>query len=252
MRDDLYRDLKRRLEAEELVALATVVAGPGLGNQLLVRPGKAVAGTLGSEALDRWAVAEAAAHFATFASGRRSYEGGGEPVGVFLEVQPPRPKLVVVGAVHTAIALVEFANTLGFRTYVVDPRGAFATAERFGHATALSREWPQEALPRIGLNEATYVACLTHDLKIDVPALVAALASPARYIGVLGSRRTHAKRVKALEEAGVAAEDISRIRAPIGLDLGGRRPEEIAVAILAEIVAASHGMTAEGVGAVAR
>ena len=137
--------------------------------------------------------------------------------------------------------LIHFANRLGFRTLVIDPRTAFATPERFAHADELIAEWPQEALARVKLDAATYVAVLSHDLKIDTPALVAALDSPARYIAALGSKKTHAKRVAALREAGVADEAIGRIRSPIGLDLGGRRAEEIALSVIAEIVAASHG-----------
>ena len=156
-------------------------------------------------------------------------------------MHPPPPRLIVVGAVHVAVHLVHYARRLGFETVVVDPRTAFATPERFAHADRLVSEWPQEALPEIGLDENGYLAVLSHDLKIDVPALVWALRQPARYIGALGSKKTHAKRVTALREAGVDDAAIERIHAPIGLDLGGRRAEEIALSVMAEIVAARHG-----------
>ncbi len=191
-------------------------------------------------------VARARELFVAFRSERFELEAGGEtlagePLDVFLEIHAPRPKLVIVGAVHVAIPLVTFAKTLGFRTHVVDPRSAFATPERFAHADELLTLWPDEALERIGLNETTYLALLSHDLKLDVPALEIALPSPARYIGALGSKKTHQKRLKALTETGVSPELQARIHNPIGFDLGGRRAEEMAVAILAEIVAVSHG-----------
>ena len=244
MRADVYRELSRALAEERLVALATVVAGPGTGEQVLVAPSGPVAGALGSEPLAA-AVGEAAAGpLAGFRSERRTFEIGGEPVEVFFEVHAPRPQLVIVGAVHAAIPLITFAATLGFRTFVVDPRTAFATPERFAHADRLIAEWPDRAFAEIALNEATYVALLSHDLKLDLPALRLTLRGPVRYIGALGSKKTHAKRVAALREEGFTDAEIARIHSPIGLDLGGRRPEEIAVSIIAEIVAVSHGVEA--------
>ena len=151
---------------------------------------------------------------------------------------------MIVGAVHAAIPLITFAATLGFRTFVVDPRTAFATPERFAHADRLIAEWPDRAFAEIALNEATYVALLSHDLKLDLPALRLTLRSAVRYIGALGSKKTQAKRVAALVEEGFTDAEIARIHSPIGLDLGGRRPEEIAVSIIAEIVAVSHGAEA--------
>jgi xanthine dehydrogenase accessory factor len=172
---------------------------------------------------------------------------GDDEVELFFDVHPPPPKLVIVGAVHVAIPLVTFARPLGFRTIVIDPRSAFATVERFAAADELLCEWPQKAMPEVGLNEASYVAVLSHDLKIDLPALEAALRSPARYIGALGSRKTHAKRLAALTEMGFAAAEIDRIHSPIGLDLGGgRRAEEIALSVIAEVVKASHGRGEDG------
>lgn len=252
MRGELFAELRRRLAAEELVALATVVAGPGLGRQRLLGPGREPLGGLGTPELDRFAVERAEEQLGSFTSRRHDLAaeaaGTAAAVSLFLEVHPPRPKLVVVGAVHTAIPLVALAKVLGFRTCVVDPRTAFATRERFPHADELITDWPQEALPRLGLNESSYVTALSHDLKIDVPALAVALRSRARYVGALGSRKTQAKRAAALAEAGLSAEEIARVRTPIGLDLGGQRPEEIAVSIIAEIVAASHGLGAPGGG----
>lgn len=178
---------------------------------------------------------------ASFQSGRRIFRRDGDEIDVFFEVYPPPPELVVVGAVHVAIPLVEFARSMGFRTVVIDPRRAFATTERFPHADELVVGWPQEALVSQRLHESSYVVVLSHDLKIDLPALETALGSPARYIGALGSKKTHAKRMAALAGKGFTDQQIGRIFSPVGLDLGGRRPEEIALSIIAEVVAARHG-----------
>ncbi|MFQ5350135.1 MAG: XdhC family protein [Thermoanaerobaculia bacterium] len=242
MKLELWEELDRALEAEELVAVATVVAGPQTGRQLLLRPGGAAPGGLGSAELDAAATRLAGEAFATFASRRVSVAVDDDEVELFLDVHPPPPKLIVVGAVHVAIALIGFGRRLGFRTVVIDPRTAFATTERFAEADELICDWPAEAMAATGLNEATYVAVLSHDLKIDLPALETALRSPARYIGALGSRKTHGRRIAALEERGFTGEEIGRIRSPIGLDVGGgRRAEEIALSVIAEVVRASHG-----------
>lgn len=146
--------------------------------------------------------------------------------------QPPR--MVIVGAVHITQALAPMAAMAGFEVVVVDPRRAFATSERLPGVT-VTTEWPDEALARIGLDSQTAVVTLSHDPKLDDPALIAALQSQCFYIGALGSSRTHAKRVARLTEAGLA-DAIPRIRAPVGLDLGGRSPAEIAVSVLAQVI----------------
>jgi xanthine dehydrogenase accessory factor len=151
--------------------------------------------------------------------------------GVFTALHLPAPRLVVIGAVHIAQALAPMARIAGFAPIVIDPRPAFATTARFPDAQVIA-DWPPEALP--ALDAHTGLVALTHDPKIDDPALRAALASPAFYIGALGSRRTHAARLERLMGAG----DAARIHGPIGLDIGAATPAEIAVAILAQIVAA--------------
>lgn len=238
---EVETELRNAIHDDRLTALATVVHGSGTGRRLLLSPSGETWGDLGSEAHDRAARDRVEEVFRSFQPTRFEIETGEERSDVFLEPHPPRPKLILIGAVHTAIPLVAFARELGFATYVVDPRRVFATEERFAHADRLIHAWPQEVLPEIGLHEATYLATLSHDPKIDLPALELALKSPCRYIGALGSTRTHGKRVKALEEKGFSQDEIDRIHAPIGLDLGGRRPEEIAVAVIAEIVSAAHG-----------
>ena len=239
---ELYEALKRCIEEGQLVALATVLAGPGIGNKLLIWPDGRTKGSLGSAALDEQVIRYAAGLLANQSSGRASFDVAGETADVFIEVYPPPPKLVIIGAVHIAIPLVTFAKELGFRTIVVDARSAFATRERFPHVDELIVKWPAEALKELNLDEASYVVVLSHDEKLDTPSLKVALESPARYIGALGSPKTHAKRVEALRRMGVTDEQLARIHAPIGLNLGAQRPEEIAVSIIAEIVAVSHGI----------
>jgi len=250
--DELFESLRACLEDERLVARATVVAGPGTGGRMLIFPGGETEGALGGDLggdlgsdlgsdLDDAAKELAEELFATFAAARRTVELPGGEAELFVEVHAPRRRLVIVGAVHVAVPLVTFAKALGFHTVIVDPRTAFATAERFAHADEVLTLWPGEALRRLRPDEGTYVALLSHDLKLDLPALEAVLRGPARYVGALGSKKTHAKRVAALEEAGFSAAEIARIHNPIGLDLGGRRAEEIAVAVAAELVAVDHG-----------
>lgn len=248
MRADLYAELIRRLAAEEAVVVATAVAGPRLGGQLLLTAGGAVHGTLGSPALDEDTARRGGERLERLSSGRETVEAGGESADVFFDAQAPRPRLVAVGAGHVTIPLVAMAAAAGYETVVVDPRRAFATPERFAHADRLLAEWPDRALPEVGLHRTTAVAVLSHDLKIDLPALRLALRSPAGYIGALGSKKTHAKRIAALREDGFGDADLARIHSPIGLPLGGRSPAEIALAILAEIVAAGNGVVLERKG----
>ncbi len=153
---------------------------------------------------------------------------------IFLRSYAPPPKLVVIGAVHIAQFLAPMAALAGFEVTVIDPRRAFATEARFPGVTLVT-EWPGPALARIGLDEHTAVVTLTHDPKLDDPALCAALKSPAFYVGALGSSRTHAKRIERLREHGLA-ELAPRIHAPVGLDLGGRAAAEIAVSVLAQVI----------------
>ena len=155
---------------------------------------------------------------------------------LFLTVQVPPARAIVIGAVHISQALAPLARIAGLDVTVVDPREAFATPERFPDVPVLA-EWPDEALERLGLDRYTALVALTHDPKIDDPALQAALRSDAFYVGALGSRKTHARRVERLAGAGFDEAAIARIRAPIGLDIGAVSPAEIAVSILAEIVA---------------
>jgi xanthine dehydrogenase accessory factor len=152
----------------------------------------------------------------------------------FLELHLPPPRLVVTGAVHISQALAPMARLLGFDVTIVDPRTAFATPERFADVPLLA-EWPDTALPKLKLDHWTAFVALSHDPKIDDPALETALASGCLYVGALGSRKTHGRRVESLKKRGVSDEAIARIHAPIGLAIGAASPPEIALSVLAEI-----------------
>ncbi len=167
----------------------------------------------------------------------------------FLTVQVPPPRLLVVGAVHISQALAPMARLAGFDVTIIDPRTAFATPERFPDVPLIA-EWPEEALKQAPLDPFTALAALTHDPKIDDGPILAALAAECFYIGALGSRKTHGKRVERLLEQGASAKALERIHAPIGIDIGASSPAEIAVAVLAEIIAAQRrGRQAERIAA---
>lgn len=216
---------------------ATPLEGEAMGRTTPVDPD-------GGAALET-AAAEALRHES---AGTVSLPGG----RVFLEVFPPQPRLVIFGAGHIAMELVPLAAALGFRTIVADGREAFLTADRFPGADELIRGWPAEAFERVGLDASTYVCVLSHDPKFDEPALAIALPSPARYVGAIGSRKTQAERRQRLAGQGVPADALERLRGPIGLDLGGRRPVETALAILSEMVAVRYGASGQPLAREAR
>lgn len=244
----IYTQLAQAIESDELVAVATVLGGPRVGQKILVRASGSAEGSLNDPALDAAVIERTRQALQRQQCDRftPSPSTTASPVEVFIDVYVPPPTLILIGAVHIAIPLVTFAKTLGFRTLVIDARTAFATVERFGHADELVIGWPADRLAERRLSETTYIVTLTHDEKLDNPALVVALNHPVRYVGALGSRRTHAKRVAALQADGLTDAQIARIHAPIGLDLGGRSPEEIALAIMAEIVTVKNGGEVKG------
>jgi xanthine dehydrogenase accessory factor len=180
--------------------------------------------------------------------GDRSHIDSGEGGETFIHVFAPTPRLIVVGAVHIAQRLVTLARLADFAVSVVDPRTAFATAERFPDV-ALSHDWPDRAVSALTPDAATAIVTLTHDPKLDDPALILALRSRAFYIGALGSRKTHAGRLGRLREAGFDDAALSRIHAPVGLPIGAVSPGEIAVSIMAEIVAIRRGRLLQAVQA---
>ena len=165
----------------------------------------------------------------------------GEEAQVFLEAFLPSPNMVIVGATHTAVSLSRLAKEVGFQVTIVDARSALATEERFPEAHLLVREWPEKAMANLSLGLHSAVVVLTHDPKFDLPALASALRSQAGYIGALGGRVTHEARKLKLSQQGFTGDDLARIRAPIGLNIGSRTPEEMAVAILAEVLAVRYG-----------
>jgi xanthine dehydrogenase accessory factor len=231
----IYERLRLAIEREERAALITVVEGEPLGAKTLV---------VGDEVLGDGP--------AELAEGARTGLVEHEGRKVFVEVFGPPPKLVVLGAVDVAESLCALAGRLGWRTVVADTRAKLATRERIPSADELEVGWPDEVLERIGLDEDSAVVVLTHDDKLDTPALLAALRSPAFYVGALGSRRAQTARRERLLDAGLDEADLERLSGPSGLDLGASTPPETALSILAEAVAIragrSGGRLAESTG----
>lgn len=245
----LFDQLRAAVAAEVPVALATVVDGPGIGGKILLRSDSEPVGSTGNPDLDRVVVRDAAGELAAGTSGIRHYgpqgQAGERGVAVFIETFAPPPQLLIFGAVDFTGALARIGRVLGYRVTVCDAREVFATTQRFPFAHEVVVDWPHRLLERIGttLGPRDAVCVLTHDPKFDVPAVVAALDTDVGYIGAMGSRRTTADRNRRLREQGVTDEQLRRLMAPIGLDLGARTPEETAVSILAEIIATRTGRT---------
>ncbi|MCX6056084.1 MAG: XdhC family protein [Chloroflexi bacterium] len=222
-------------------AIATVISGEMMGQKLILLPGGKTLGKLGSEKFTREIVLCMKDQLQLQAAGATLVVRENESLEVFIDVFVPPSRLIIVGAVHIAIQLVTLAKSLGYYVIVIDPRSAFATRERFPDADELINEWPSTAIEKLIPDEGTSIAVLSHDDKLDNPALKVALASQARYVGVLGTRRNVAKRLNELRDLGVSEKDLKRLVAPIGLEIGAVQPDEIALAVLSEIVAAKHG-----------
>jgi xanthine dehydrogenase accessory factor len=215
-------------------AEVTVLEGAAPGAKLLVEPDGVRSGSLGAPELDDEAARMADELLWAETSERRG--------SLFVDVVGPAPRLIVFGAVDIAASLCSLARAAGWRSYVVDPRARFATPDRFPDAEEVIAAWPEEAAARLGgIDPATSIVVLTHDPKLDDAALLLSLSSPARFIGAMGSRRAQAKRRERLLELGLSDDDLERISAPVGLDLGAISREETSLSILAEIVAARHG-----------
>lgn len=216
------------LNAERAARRAAVlVTDIGSGAQRLVKEAD-LAGDPLAEVLDK--------QLRSGKSGTVEVEG----TSYFLTVQAPSPRIIVTGAVHISQAMAPMAKLLDLDIAIIDPRTAFATPERFPEVELLA-QWPDEALQRLPLDAYTAFVALTHDPKVDDPGLIAALRSGCFYIGALGSRKTHGRRLERLAEAGFGEAQTSRIHAPIGLDIGAVSPAEIALAILGEIISALRG-----------
>jgi xanthine dehydrogenase accessory factor len=246
----VFDALEEALRADEPVALATVTAGTNVGAKLLVPPDATAIGTLGHPDLDRVVARDALGELEAGITVTRHYGERGEArereVEVFIESFAPQPRMVIFGAVDFTAALARAGKLLGYRVTVCDAREVFATPQRFPMADEVVCDWPDRHLARVGpsLGPRDAVCVLTHDAKFDVPAIVAALGTRIGYLGAMGSRRTHAKRVERLREASVTDEALGRVLAPIGLDIGARTPEETAISICAEIIARRTGRDA--------
>ncbi|HEY2702789.1 MAG TPA: XdhC/CoxI family protein [Candidatus Dormibacteraeota bacterium] len=244
--DPAQAALRAALEARRAAAVLTVLEGDHAGSTAVVGEEGGLAGSLGTAALDAAAAGAAAGRLDSGQPGVEEVDG----VPVYVEPHVPAPVLAVVGAVHIGIALVGLATALGYRVVVIDPRTAFLTEERLGEADELIARWPDDALPGLGLGPRDAAVCLSHDAKFDEPTLDCLLRSPVGYIGAIGSRTTHGKRVARLRESGFTDADIARVHSPVGLDIGARTPEEIALAILAEVVAVRRGRRGGSLAAV--
>jgi xanthine dehydrogenase accessory factor len=216
------------------IAVATVLRGErqSLGRHVLLLAD----GTMHSDGEDENLISLLHARAPSFFTREQTEVVTAGERDVFIESIFPAPKLIIIGAVHVAIPLTTLAKTLDYQVILVDPRGAFATDERFPHVDRLVRKWPDEALQEIGIDAGTCLVILTHDAKLDDPALKFALQHQPAYLGVLGSKRTHEKRIKRLKEEGISEEQLARVHAPVGLGIGASTPAEIALSIMAEIV----------------
>jgi xanthine dehydrogenase accessory factor len=250
-------DVIADIRAGRPVAVATVIDAPEgqRGRRLVVRPDGAeeaggvpvVQGNLGSQRLADAVRDDARGLLAQGRTAVLRYGTDGErredEIGVFVASYAPRPRMIVFGAIDFASAVARVGSFLGYRVTVCDARPVFATSKRFPDADEVVVEWPHRYLAGTEVDERTVVCVLTHDPKFDVPLLQVALSLPLAYLGAMGSRRTHADRLARLRELGVTQDQLARLHAPIGLDIGARTPEETAVSVAAEIIGARWGGT---------
>ncbi|MCC6791670.1 MAG: XdhC family protein [Thermomicrobiales bacterium] len=242
--DEVFEVLWSAIEHDDPIVSATLIRGVPLGAKLLLTSNGLRQGTLGTPSLDELVAMDAVELLSAGKTETRTYRLADDTdVDVYIESFTPPRRLVVVGAVHTAIPLVAFARELGYHTTVIDARGFFATRERFPHADELIEAWPDEALTKLPLGPQTDIVLLAHDPKFEDPAMNVALKSRAGYIGAMGSRKTSRERSQRLIDAGFSESDVARIHGPIGLDIGARSPAEIAISILAEIIAERSAVT---------
>ena len=242
----IYEQLLDAIEQEHGALLATQMTGERPGAKVLLHDDGSIAGGLVPEGLNQQVLADARELINSGEATTRTYEVEGNTVEVYLESHLPPRRMVIVGAVHTAIHLVTFAKEFDCHTTVVDAREMFATRERFPHADELLIGWPDEIMPDLNLGPQTDVVMLAHDPKFEDPAMEVALNSRAGYIGAMGSKNTSAERNERLKAKGFSEEQVARIHGPIGLNLGGKTPPEIAISIMAEIVAVRRGKDPRG------
>lgn len=255
--DSIYTTLRSAIRAEDPVALATVVSGEGLGSdgveagmKLLIRPDGSAIGDLGNPDLNRVIVRDSIGELSAGTSGVRHYGPRGQArqddLDIFIESFARPPQMLIFGAVDFTAALCRVAKVLGYRVTVCDARPVFATKQRFPYADDVVVDWPNRLLDKVGadLGGRDAICVLTHDPKFDVPAVQSALQTKAGYIGAMGSRRTTEDRNRRLIDEGVDPAELARVLAPIGLDIGGRTPEETAISVCAEIIALQSGRIA--------
>ncbi len=233
---DFLDRIAENLNAEKMFSVATIVGGENLGAKMLVYPDGKTEGVFGDAPQNEQVIADAQRFMRDEKSETRTYGD----TQVFIETFAPPPRLLIVGGVHTAIPLSHFAKILGFRVTVVDGRGRFASKERFPHVDELIVEWPDDVIPRLTIDQATYVVILTHDPKFDLPTLKALATTSPRYIGAMGSRETRRQHMDELRAQGVPDEFLKTVYGPVGLDLGARTPEEMALAIISEVIAVRY------------
>jgi len=235
-------DVVASIRAGEPVAVVTVIEGPGqVGARRVIWAEDRASGTLGAgERLDQAVDDDVRGMLAQGLTGVRRYgahgERRGDDLAVFVHSFAPPPRMLVFGAIDFAAAVARAGKFLGYQVTVCDARPIFATPARFPEADEVVVDWPHRFLARTPVDSRTVICVLTHDPKFDVPVLEVALRTPAGYIGAMGSRRTHEDRLARLREAGLAEEELARLRSPIGLDLGARTPEETAVSVAAELI----------------
>lgn len=240
---EIYHSLNKAIREKEPVVLLTETKGPNLGAKMLLSEDQKV-GSLGDEDLDRVAEKEALEMLLHGAIETRQWgpKGAeGDEVEVFIQSFAPPALMYVFGGVNLASAIVRIGKYLGYRVTLCDARRIFANEERFPEADEVVVMWPNEFLENAHVDKRTAIIVLTHDPKFDIPLLEVALKTRAGYIGAMGSRRTHEKRVKELIEVGMTEEELDRIQAPLGLDIGATQPEEVAVAVAAQIIAMKYG-----------
>ncbi len=233
-----WQVVAQQIVNDHAFATALILEGPTAGLKVAVNAESVIYSTLALPPEQRDALAAAARAALVAGIPQRVSVGA---LDVFVDVCLPRPHLYIIGGSHIAVPLSSMARLLDFKVTLVDPRAAFATPERFPAVDAISHQYPDELFAASGLHRQSYIAILSHDPKIDDPALRVALSANVPYIGILSSRQTHTRRLERLAAAGVDRALLHQIRTPIGLAIGARTPEEIALAIMAEIVAVRNG-----------
>ncbi|MHB8135506.1 MAG: XdhC family protein [Anaerolineaceae bacterium] len=234
--------MKTDLIQDNMFAKITLIGGNGCGEKILAYPDGKHIGQFQSKNVQEEINNRLAPLFDKQINQRFMIKDQNSEIEVFFDIYPPLPRMIIIGAVHIAIPLVTYAKSLGFHTIVVDPRKAFSNRERFPHVDELVQEWPEDYFQRVGLNEGSYVVTVSHDEKLDVPALAIACNSKARYIGALGSKKTFENNKQGIRELGVPEKAIERIFSPIGFKIGAHGAEEIALSIMAEVIAVRNGI----------